>query len=360
MSKAAPLTRFTHGGGHCWIVKLPADFPLGDGIDDNERSQLRLLEDGAALGPAHAHHVTIREQGGGGFSHWNDHILLSTSDNSDPNANGRAYSIELPSDAVIGRDPSTIPEAARNAIDQTNTYLFQLRQGGLEVKDANILELGPGKNFGAAVLLAAAGARVTVADPFLAPWVDGYHRQLFAHLRQHWPDPHGILARLADGAGFAAILTLRAQPAEDLGGADAVFDGVVSNAVLEHLEDFDRAIAELARVSRPGAVHYHSVDVQDHQGYGRYLEHLLMDDDEFHRSNAAIQRQRGSRLRPLEFIDLFRRHGFVIAEAGHARCTDEAYFQDILSRLRQSTGAYAQWPEDDLRVVNLALRARLG
>ena len=56
---------------------------------------MRLLEDGKPLGPAHALHQSIRDEGGGRYSHWTGNALIfSTSDNSDPNANGRDYSVE--------------------------------------------------------------------------------------------------------------------------------------------------------------------------------------------------------------------------------------------------------------------------
>ena len=67
---------------------------LCDDTRHPRRSPLRLLEDGKPLGPAHALHQSISEEGGGRYSHWSDNTLIfSTSDNSDPNANGREYSV---------------------------------------------------------------------------------------------------------------------------------------------------------------------------------------------------------------------------------------------------------------------------
>lgn len=54
-------------------------------------SKLMLFEDGKPLGPAHTMHATIREHGGGAFSHWRGQILFSASDNTDPRTNGRRY-----------------------------------------------------------------------------------------------------------------------------------------------------------------------------------------------------------------------------------------------------------------------------
>lgn len=55
------------------------------------RSSLRLYEDNQIIGPTHAEHGRIRELGGGRSSHWGDWLVFSTTDNTDPRANGRSY-----------------------------------------------------------------------------------------------------------------------------------------------------------------------------------------------------------------------------------------------------------------------------
>jgi radical SAM protein with 4Fe4S-binding SPASM domain len=77
---------------NCWVARLPETFPQGD-TPMEQSSPLRLLEDGVELGPAHSFHDTIRDSGTGKFSHWNDRLYFSTSDNSDPRRNGRRYTI---------------------------------------------------------------------------------------------------------------------------------------------------------------------------------------------------------------------------------------------------------------------------
>jgi len=71
-----------------WPWVLP-----GDQTDRLARSDLRLYEDGRPLGPPSAQHADIREQGGGGFSHWQRYLLFSTPDHSDPRTNGRVYTV---------------------------------------------------------------------------------------------------------------------------------------------------------------------------------------------------------------------------------------------------------------------------
>lgn len=83
---------FLSDGGACWIASLPSLGP-GDDEADNARSHLVLKEDGRPLGPAHGIHADIRSVGGGAYSHWKGSLRFSTSDNSDPNLNGRRYTV---------------------------------------------------------------------------------------------------------------------------------------------------------------------------------------------------------------------------------------------------------------------------
>jgi hypothetical protein len=89
------LAPFFHESGHAWEFDLSSQTQLGeaDEVGDWARSRLRLHENGIALGPAHCLHVRIRRMGLGAFSHWQNRLIFSTSDNSDPNFNGRQYTI---------------------------------------------------------------------------------------------------------------------------------------------------------------------------------------------------------------------------------------------------------------------------
>jgi hypothetical protein len=64
-----------------------------DTLEQPERSTLTVYEDGRRLGPPHSLHASIFEQGQGRFSHWTSGLFFSTSDNSDPNLNGRTYTV---------------------------------------------------------------------------------------------------------------------------------------------------------------------------------------------------------------------------------------------------------------------------
>jgi hypothetical protein len=84
------------GAAYLAAVHFDGHFPYALPADTNETpydSGLALYENGRVLGPQHALHADIRKYGGGRYSHWHDSIIFSSSDGSDPRANGRHYSI---------------------------------------------------------------------------------------------------------------------------------------------------------------------------------------------------------------------------------------------------------------------------
>jgi hypothetical protein len=77
-------------------VFSPSDKEFHDSAGARVVSGLVLLEDGKPLGPPHQMHEVIRNKGAGRFSHWGTGLHFSTSDNSDPRTNGRAYTMIVP------------------------------------------------------------------------------------------------------------------------------------------------------------------------------------------------------------------------------------------------------------------------
>jgi len=83
---------FHAAGGHHYSASLPPH--LESVANTNElprRSTVMLYENGVPLGLGHSIHDHITRFGCGRFSHWGGNLHFSTSDNSDPNTNGRIY-----------------------------------------------------------------------------------------------------------------------------------------------------------------------------------------------------------------------------------------------------------------------------
>ena len=85
------LPPYSSNGGFAYLTKLSLDIPSD--LTAPSASALVLYENNIRLVPAHAPHEAIRQVGAGAYSHWGKDLFFSASDNSDPNSNGRQYSI---------------------------------------------------------------------------------------------------------------------------------------------------------------------------------------------------------------------------------------------------------------------------
>ncbi|RME55752.1 hypothetical protein D6779_12105 [Candidatus Parcubacteria bacterium] len=83
---------FVQEGSLMWRPRA-LRIPGGDSVDLPQRSTLLLFEDDELLGPPHSLHDDIQTVGGGRYSHWHDQLYFSTSDGTDPNINGRRYTV---------------------------------------------------------------------------------------------------------------------------------------------------------------------------------------------------------------------------------------------------------------------------
>ena len=80
-------------GGHAFGFPVPDLLAESDDDGHPARSAWVLLEDGVPLKPAHSQHKDIVTDGRGRWSHWNDFVVFSASDNGNPKKNGRHYEL---------------------------------------------------------------------------------------------------------------------------------------------------------------------------------------------------------------------------------------------------------------------------
>lgn len=188
------------------------------------------------------------------------------------------------------------------------------------VAGLRLLELGPGRHFGTPLILHAFGARVAVLDKYLADWDEVYHPRFYRFLREavgaKWPRRDwSSLDRIINAADH--LREIIAQDRTDLaeppsGYADASFDVIVSNAVLEHVGDVPKTAAEMARLTAPGGINIHQVDFRDHRDFSRPLEFLTMPDDAYRRLFDEMMNGNGNRVRHEAMGEDFRRSGFEV------------------------------------------------
>ncbi len=85
---------FKHHTEYMWIAEIDTSL-TGDSEQDLQGSTLRLLEDNKLLHFAHCHKPALQAFGAGRYRHEKGILFFSTSDNSDPNTNGKQYTYYL-------------------------------------------------------------------------------------------------------------------------------------------------------------------------------------------------------------------------------------------------------------------------
>jgi 2-polyprenyl-3-methyl-5-hydroxy-6-metoxy-1,4-benzoquinol methylase len=84
---------FVNPRGQMWAKHIPDLAASADREGDDRRSKVFIFEAGRQLDQPHAIHDSIAQTGMGRFSHWGPSIYFSSSDNTDPNVNGRSYEL---------------------------------------------------------------------------------------------------------------------------------------------------------------------------------------------------------------------------------------------------------------------------
>jgi hypothetical protein len=220
LSEPMDVGRISRGEGLAFALdRLPSRVVAAVEGDDNGRqaSPLELREDGRPLGPAHAMHEDIRRLGAGRFSHWGSALIFSSSDNSDPRTNGRAYSLTW---------PLRVPGGFSDAALALGVALLLMADLGAWVSSLAVLRAG----------FARSGR--SIRDFVAAPWTIG-HVCLFAGM-----------AAIGLIAGFArSPWVLATQPVEWSHAANSMlgFSFIEGGTVL-HKENWS-AIQQVAFLS---------------------------------------------------------------------------------------------------------------
>jgi hypothetical protein len=90
-----PFPKF--GNGSAYTASVAELDSFADSAEGGTRSIYMVCEGAYALGPAHTAHAEVAANGKGRFSHWRSiGFVFSSSDNSNPNTNGRHYSAVAP------------------------------------------------------------------------------------------------------------------------------------------------------------------------------------------------------------------------------------------------------------------------
>ncbi len=95
-----PVAEIQTYDGYGYVWQIPAKgFISSIQPDENQRpsaSRATLKENNTPLLQRHADHYLIARNGAGRYSHWQDTVVFSALDNSDPRTNGKQYLLEVP------------------------------------------------------------------------------------------------------------------------------------------------------------------------------------------------------------------------------------------------------------------------
>jgi hypothetical protein len=242
--------------------------------------------------------------------------------------------------------PAAIARAVDYAVAVAEGYLSHWRVYGRgastpsdrPLEGLRVLELGPGATLGIPVLLACAGARMAISDRYPAYWDADFHRPFFEALlrreSERGPRFTAPLRELLSADTFVPeVLESFDGGAEQLGLISARFDLVLSNAVLEHVEDLEITAANLARLTAPRGWGFHQVDFRDHRNFDRPLEYLTMPADDFATMRRESFCECGCRWRAGDVAAAFEASGFTVGTHVNLRTTPE-YLAAVRPRLQ--------------------------
>lgn len=255
------------------------------------------------------------------------------------------------SDAAIAADVSY-------ALSVAESYLAQIERHGMAISGRSILELGPGHNYGTMLALACHGAKVAVADRFSAHWQPHYHaifhKALLVGIQAHWPGLDAKPVRnCIDNASWQGIVQFIPAGAENLSEVpDGAFDIVLSNAVLEHVQDPRQVAGELFRVTKAGGIGLHQVDFRDHRDFSAPLEYLLFAEDDFAEAFAGRHGECGQQTRHYEWRANLEDSGFEVMDFEPNQLASSEYLDQFLPKLRDSRSAYRSARREDLSVIS--------
>ena len=158
-----------------------------------------------------------------------------------------------------GWEASDYAAAAERKLRRSRRVLAQLERWGGRVEGVRVLEVGCGAGVDCLLLALAGADRVVGIDLELPLFEATEAGERTRRLTRAVLDAKGVTDGLAETHARLPLRLVR-MDATRMTFLDASFDFVYSRAALEHISPIERALAEMARVVRPGGLLYHTVD----------------------------------------------------------------------------------------------------
>lgn len=237
---------------------------------------------------------------------------------------------------------SRVEQTAAYDLNVVNRWLDWLADyaGPATPAGRDVLELCPGADLGTGLILLARGAAsYTAVDAF--PLAHAAPPELYDRLRAaviaNLPaERQALLARYASLVKEGPDETVRYIVRSDFDLSPLAgrgFDLVFSQAALEHFDDVGRAVRQLARAVKTGAILIAEIDLQTHTGVLRDRDplNIYRFGDRFYN----LLRFRGSpnRLRPIHYRRLLQDAGWTNIQTIPLRRLEGPYLPGVLPNL---------------------------
>ena len=222
----------------------------------------------------------------------------------------------------VNRKASTeMPDYGRMVVQDYKYFLGDIKRDFVS-GGSTILEIGTGNSLDVALELASAGNNVTTLDRFQNVTNFSHGVQAFCELNEITFD---IISPVSAHIGPGSITYI--VQALETHNIDLIkkFDLILSRATLEHVQDPELCVQNIALYSKRKAIHCHEIDHRDH---GIFSHFKIFNNLAFHNINDdtwsdMIERYPGipNKVNGRQFYEIFRTADFNIVSAF---CKDDA------------------------------------
>jgi len=232
----------------------------------------------------------------------------------------------------------------------------------LDIKNKIVLEIGPGNSLAIGLMLLACGARkVYFVDRFKHLFWDdediAFHKKILKKIEEK-KFPFSSLVNKSITFTPNGSINFEPNRIEYL-SADVAslplnncsIDYVFSIAVLEHVHKIKKAINEISRVTKPGGIGIHEIDLRDHffqaaplrlLQYPNWLWNLMT----WNRPGYT------NRLRVSDYLDLFRKANFKIK-----KWIAMKKYKGNIAEVKLNN-KFKTYPQDELRILTFWILLR--
>ena len=227
------------------------------------------------------------------------------------------------------------------------------------LKDKSVIEFGPGPDLGTGFIILALGARDYLAvdkNELIAKTSERFYEELFRRLSDYPAHERALeVYNRFQTCGFGDCFDYKVAPLSSLQDLSfRKFDVVVSQAVLEHLENVEEVFAGLRDYLNLNAVMIHEVDLATHTRWIRDLDplNLLRYSDRIYN----LLRFNGSpnRLRMSDYRKMLKGLGYGNIETHPIQTLNVQYLERAKFLLNKRFQSYS---DEDLKVRSFRLLA---